>query len=477
MDTIPEPFTLRNSSPAQRSPRSGFRVPFGLRGGRYLAPAEVAKGKACDCVCPGCGAPLAAKAKESRRKRPHFAHLADTGCATGRETGIHGRAKQLIAERQILTLPAWDGDEDKMPNPPQAWDEEGFWHRGRTVDYPARDVRLQDVELERPFGAYQPDVVAQDDLGELLIEIRVTHAVDDRKAHRVQAHGRRMVEIDLSRLDRDIPHDVEAFERAVLADVANRHWISCPDAVETWRASKEELDAMVAERNREIARIREERAKAAAQRQVREANEAKDKAGRRDYMRRVLRAKHAEDLARLPALTKPECIEDKLREYRIDAEARVGELMDQVPPAIRPACLRAHEDAWVFGVDPALWQLLVYQQFIAIRAAGFRFNQKDVASWVRQSFPYERALYRLFVTQYVGRAEARRAGYGKRSLDYWAFTEDENALIPNFYEPINDFIHQLQWAQIVRALPHPLGDYEVRTPPATGMLPVAYVTR
>ena len=93
MDTIPEPFTLRNPSGNPLARRGGFRVPFGLRDGRVWAPEEVAKGKACGCICPGCHAPLAAKAQESRRKRPHFAHLTDTGCQTGRETGIHQRAK------------------------------------------------------------------------------------------------------------------------------------------------------------------------------------------------------------------------------------------------------------------------------------------------------------------------------------------------------------------------------------------------
>lgn len=475
MDTIPEPFTPCNSPRPQPGRRGGFRVPFGLRDGRYWAPAEVVRGRACDCVCPGCGAPLATKAKESRRKRPHFAHLADAGCATGRETGIHGRAKQLIAERQALVLPLWDGDEDGMPNPPQAEDEEGYWHRGRTVDYPARGVRLESVELERSFGAYQPDVCAQDDTGELLIEIRVTHAVDERKAQRVQVHGRRMVEIDLSRLDREIPHDVDAFEQAVLGDEANRHWISFPQAVHDWHASKRDLDAMVAQRNQEIASIREQRAVAAAQRQMREVSEAKDKAGRRAFMRSVLRAKHAEDLAQLMALTEPDRIECCLSQYQVEGEARVGELLDQVPPVIRSACLRAHEDAWVFGVDPTLWQLLTYQQFVATRIAGLRFNQKDVATWVRTSFPCERALYRLFVTQYAGRAEARRAGYGKRSLAFWAFTEEENARIPNFYEPINDFIRQLEWARVIRRLPYPLGDYEVRPLPSVDWHPVAYV--
>src|SRR5690606_29809801 len=130
---------------------------------------------------------------------------------------------------------------------------------------------------ERSFGTYQPDVYARDGAGELLIEIRVTHAVDDCKAARVQAQGRRMVEIDLSQLHRNTPHDQNAFEQAVLFDPANRNWISCPEAVADWQASKLELDEQVAARNGEIAQQREQLVKAAQARREREAQDAKDK--------------------------------------------------------------------------------------------------------------------------------------------------------------------------------------------------------
>src|SRR3546814_13429665 len=75
-----------------------------------------------------------------------------------------------------------------------------------------------------------------------------------------------MIEIDLSRLDRDTPHDLAAFEQVVLNDPANRTWISCPDAVADWHASKQELDEQVAACNEEIARRREQQAMAAEKR-------------------------------------------------------------------------------------------------------------------------------------------------------------------------------------------------------------------
>lgn len=475
MDTIPDRFELRNPSHPMPGGRTGFRVPFGLRDGRVWAPGEVARGKACGCTCPSCHAPLAAKAQVSRRKRPHFAHLTDTGCQTGRETGIHLRAKQLIAERRELVIPAWIRDPIEMPNPPHARDEEGRLHWGRRIDRPMRRVGLRDIEVERYFGTYQPDVYALDEEGELLIEIRVTHAVDDRKAARVQSQGRRMVEIDLSQLNRDAPHDQDAFEQAVLFDPVNRSWISCPEAVADWQASRRELEELIAVRNEEIAQQREQLAKAAQARRERETKEAKEKDRRKAYVHQVKRAAHANDLAHLSELTSPDRIQRVLREYQMRAEDRVGELLNSVPPAVRSACLRAHEDAWVFGADPALWQLLVYDHFVANQSPGHRFNQKDVATWVRRSFHPEANLYRLFVAQYANRAEARRAGYFKRHLNYWVFTDEENARIPNFYEPINDFIDRLEAARVIRHLPAPIGECEVLAPPASGWLPAAAV--
>ena len=475
MDTIPERFSLRNPSGKPLAGRGGFRVPFGLKEGRVWAPSEVPKGKACGCICPGCHAPLSAKAQESRRKRPHFAHLTDAGCQTGRETGIHLRAKQLIAERQELVIPAWIGDLVDMPNPPHARDNEGKLHWGRQIDRPTRRVGLHDIEVERSFGTYQPDVYAHDESGELLVEIRVTHAVDDRKAARVQAQGRRMVEIDLAQLHRDTPHDQNAFEHAVLFDPVNRTWISCPEAVADWQVSKQELDEQVAARNEEIAQQHEQLIKAIKARGEREAQEAKDKEGRKSFVRQLKRAAHANDLAQLCELTSPDRIQRILREYHLSAEECVGELLDTVPAAVRSACLRAHEDAWVFGVDPALWQLLTYKHFVASQPAGSRFNQKDVAAWVRHSFHPEMALYRLFVAQYASRAEARRAGYAKRRLACWVFTDEENARIPDFYAPVNDFIDRLESAHLIRRLQALIGEREVLPPPHSGFRPATAV--
>lgn len=475
MDTFPETFSLSNP-PAGRPPSGrGFRVPFGLRDGRVWAPGEVAKGRACDCVCPGCHSPLVAKAKESRRRRPHFAHLSDVSCQTGRETGIHLRAKQIIVERAELLTPTWNGDLLEMANPPQVSDNEGRVHLGSRVDYPAARRALSDIEPERSFGDYRPDIYARDDVGELLIEIRVTHAVDQRKAARVQAHGRRMVEIDLSCLDPATPHDPDAFERAVLFDACNRDWISCPEAVLAWRASKEELDRRVKAHNQWLAQQRELEALAEQAQRDHANRQARDKAGRKEYVRNLERRRHAADLAQLMDLTSPERIAKLLREYQETATERVSGLLDAVPAVVRSACLRAHPDAWIYGVDPALWQLLAYEHFVAGESPGHRFNQKEVASWVRRSFQPEHALYRLFVAQYANRANARRAGFFRRTFDFWVFTNEENNRIPDFYVPINEFVGRLEVGRLIRRRGEPIGEFEVLPPPTSGWYPLAHI--
>jgi hypothetical protein len=401
--------------------------------------------------------------------------LSGAGCQTGYESGIHLRAKQIISERQTLMLPAWSGDLLDMPNPPVARDDSGQIHEGRKIDLPARQVTLSEVDLEVWLGAYKPDAFAKDDAGDLLIEIRVTHAVGSIKAERVQADGRRMIEIDLSGLERAVPHDPAAFEQAVLFELANRTWISCPEAVDDWHLAQQELGREIAERNRLLAAQRENAARAVAGRQQRETWQAKDKESRRAFVRKQLRAKHADDLVRLMELAAPARIARVLREYQVSAEARVSDLLNAVIPAVRSACLTHHQDAWIFGVDPALWQLLAFQHFVGKRHPGYRFNQRNVASWVRTTFAYEKPLYRLFVTQYAGRADARRAGFEKHRLNFWAFTDEENALIPDFYAPINRFVDRLAYAQLVQQLPGPIGECEVSSPTGSGLNPVAHV--
>lgn len=452
---------------------AGLRVPFGLRGERVYAPSEVEPGKRCWCVCPGCGQPLSAKAQSSQSKRAHFAHMPGPECALGLETGVHLRAKQVIAERMQLLLPGWAGRAPDMPNPPTARDIDGQLHQGQAVELPQRRVELKSVALERPMQGFVPDVLAQDEEGELLVEIRVTHAVDEPKAGRVQAGAWRMVEIDLSGLDRDIVSNPAAFEQAVLGDPGNRHWVVHPESEARWQVAKQELDTEVAALNAELQQERERIERERERNREIAAAKARGLQARREWRRRKVRSELAEELESLKRVADPRWVEEHCRALKAQARARVDQLLHGLDPAVRSACQRSHPNAWIFGVDPALWQLEAYRRFVGRHEPGTELNSSDIGRWLRKSFPIERELYTLFRARYEARKKAREAGCNQFSLSYWVFTDEENELIPCFYEPVNELVRQWASAQLVKSLYYPRGAFVALPPPSHGMRPVA----
>lgn len=438
-------------------------VSFGLKAGRMVRVEEVPKGLACGCVCPACGHVLVAKAKDSRHRRPHFAHYRDADCRTGFETTVHKAAKQLIADHLRLCLPAWDGDLD-MPNPPVQQDVAGFSHLGRLVDYPAVRVPLVTAALERARGNYIPDVTARDAQGELLIEIRVSHPVDDLKRRRVQSEGIRMLEIDLSRLTLAQALEPRVFEWEVLENPGNRVWISCPAALDAWRARREELRVHVQRVNQEIAagRAREaqELAREQATRAVEQAMQVA-KAKNWEIYREQRRRPYLRELATLPGLVAPEAIQSRLSAFETRDRAAIAEGLSTVASEdLRAALSQYHPNAWVYGAHPVLWQLGVYQNFVEGRPSGYRFNQREVARWVRDRYGVENSLYRLFLAQYKARTEARVGGLRKKRISAWFFTEQENMMIPNFYTPVGALIMRLVRLAHLRILLDEVGGLE-----------------
>lgn len=455
--------------------RNGLRVPFGLRDGRVWAPREVEPGLACGCVCPACHQPLIAKAIGSSKRVPHFAHCGELACETGAETGIHLRAKQVIADRRRVLLPAWGGNLLDRPNPPAGRDNLRRLHEGDQVNLASSEASLQEVHPEYVMDGFTPDVHALDADGELLIEIRYTHAVDEQKAERVRAGGYRMIEINLSGMDRDTPHDPDAFERLVLDDPGNRSWICCPTAEGAWDESKRRLDARIDEINRQIEEDALREQQEARQRLEAFQAGAKDKAGRRAFMRQKLRTRHLPALAELPKRVAPDRVASLTAEFEAQAADRIAELRQGLPSALERACMAPDEDEWIYGVAPALWRLSLLRHYVQRLGPGDRINNRDVFQWVKRSFPIDMDLYGLFMAQYGARREAREAGYHKRTLDFWAFTEEENALIPNFYLPVNRFIERLAWLRLLKPVAGEVGGYEVVAPPEHGMFPDAAV--
>lgn len=179
---------------------------------------HVDRGAACGCFCPVCKERLVAKQGDVRIW--HFAHASGADCAHGAETALHLAAKQVILENRILQLPALCVKASAQ----------GI-HTGRLyfgeAELAAELISFDRVILERPTGSIVPDAIGVTHEDRLLIEVAVTHFVDERKLDRIKQLDVPAVEI---RLDQDrLEHWTwESLKDEVLHRTDNRTWLHQP---------------------------------------------------------------------------------------------------------------------------------------------------------------------------------------------------------------------------------------------------------
>lgn len=172
--------------------------------GELVHVDSVPNGKNCKCFCPNCKSPLVAKNRGKKRSH-HFAHEHNQDCQVCYETTMHKLAKEIIKEAAEIMLPSHD---DLFAN----------------KEKPTGRVKLTDVSVEKwdEQLLIKPDVEGVMENGQrLLIEILVSHKVEERKAKIIEDNNLLCVEIDVSnqKMDKD------ALRKFLLEDTSNRQWI------------------------------------------------------------------------------------------------------------------------------------------------------------------------------------------------------------------------------------------------------------
>lgn len=157
---------------------------FGQCGNKYLHISEVASGLACNCVCPICGKKLVAKKGTVRIH--HFAHADDSDNshivhAGALQTQLHIMAKEIIAAAGEFVIP-----------------EVHILGKSGPTTVPARSIHVDKVYLEQQVDNFVPDVIIESNGKKLLVEVYVTHKVDDAKLAKIQTSGLSCIEVDLS---------------------------------------------------------------------------------------------------------------------------------------------------------------------------------------------------------------------------------------------------------------------------------------
>lgn len=223
--------TLTNSP--SKVTMHGEMLTYGLKRGtksELLHIDSVPNGLGCNCVCPHCKHELLAKNGGSKNTH-HFAHASGAEeCGKARMTALHILAQQILAKDMKVMLPDYIGK---------------YYPPVRTGLMVFDEVL---VEKNSNVGDSQirPDCIGikYDEFGlthKLLIEIRVTHKVDEHKLQHIRSAESACIEIDLSEMLKT-DYSVESITQRLKEGKSDRIWLSCPkyDAREAERQKQED---------------------------------------------------------------------------------------------------------------------------------------------------------------------------------------------------------------------------------------------
>ena len=173
-----------------------IKLPCGLdKNGNTVYIQDALRGAACNCFCPGCKQPL--EARKGNERVHHFAHKNNgINCEHGFQSALHYMAKDIFMELEYLV----------------------FIKNGKQVQY-----KIDSVELECKINEIIPDIIVICDGKRFIVEIYVTHAVDEIKKQKIRNIRISAIEIDLSKYPRDNLNKETL--KQVLQSAENYSWI------------------------------------------------------------------------------------------------------------------------------------------------------------------------------------------------------------------------------------------------------------
>lgn len=214
---------------------------YGIRAsdGKIISVDEVPQnmsGLACGCICAYCKRQLQACSLNGR-VRSYFRHHSENrsnnlaeqtiycNANIANETALHKMAKQIIAQEKKIYLPCKNITvrEAGIKDLPQKVENDIPCFELRE----AHMIEAQSVELEKRLDNFTPDIVFTMGQRELLIEVFVSHRVDEDKRQKAEKYGSAMLEIDLSSFSGN-PISSEKLRDILLGEEKHRKWIYYP---------------------------------------------------------------------------------------------------------------------------------------------------------------------------------------------------------------------------------------------------------
>lgn len=210
---------------------------YGLRDGKIVSIwdlSEEDRGLKCNCTCPNCGMPLQAKLGTGKKER-HFAHNnANCNIVIAQQTALHLLAKEIIEEYKTVRFPPIIVPfEQTNLCKSQSIDlrQYNLTHSimlPHKIEYKsATTVNFQSVLLEKRVSTIIPDIIAFIGNKTCLIEIAVTHFVDENKETKIKELNLPVLEIDISSLNGEILNK-ETLKDIICNQIDNKKWIYNP---------------------------------------------------------------------------------------------------------------------------------------------------------------------------------------------------------------------------------------------------------
>ena len=349
---------------------SSVQLQFGLREGKVIAVRELStdeRGLKCGCVCPVCGGALVARM--GTKKQAHFAHYKATDCdvAAAQQTALHLLAKELIMEANGMFFPAAPvyRREAFSNERNEAW--EITQRLPEVLEYrPAGFYSCSDVILEKKISDIIPDIVLARGKQRVLVEIAVTHFIDEEKQMKIERLGLPVLEVDLSDL-RTEELNREELRKRLLNTPEKKVWTFLPMS-QARQETFDQYNALYEKAARDIEEEEERRVQEA------ERREEKQKAAQQKYNQ----------------LLKPAQYRKSLEGRRNDEQASlfIGQLkfsQDQNYSAIPFFLDIPTTGDLVFECDRRVWQAAIFDMFIYNRntegSESATVHVKKIASW------------------------------------------------------------------------------------------------
>lgn len=139
----------------------------------------------------------------------HFAHRSNEDCEYGYESSLHLAAKDILWRSKKMGIPPVYVEFPQSGKP-------------KELLYLKKEIPVDRVELEKRFDDIIPDIVVYSGDKYFFIEIYVTHPIDDEKLKKLKEKKISTIEIDLSKIKRDI--SVEELSDILLKASDRKSW-------------------------------------------------------------------------------------------------------------------------------------------------------------------------------------------------------------------------------------------------------------